>query len=116
MTAVVTPQDFGVPRKPWFFLQGSFWKEMCADPKKLAKAKLASAQEDDEAQYAGSDFFEAPDATHVAAMRNNRCVKVRKLRKEFKVDGKAMCAVNDVDFTMYEGEIFVLLGHNGAGM
>ena len=53
----VVPQDFGVPRKPWFFLQGSFWREMCADPRKLAAEKVLSGGEDDASQYQGSAFF-----------------------------------------------------------
>lgn len=38
-------------------------------------------------------------------------MKVRGLKKEFS--GKY--AVKGVDLTMYQGQIFALLGHNGAG-
>ena len=47
-----------------------------------------------------------------------KTIKIRGLKKEFKnaLDSSAsQLAVNNVDLTMYEGQIFVLLGHNGAG-
>ena len=47
-----------------------------------------------------------------------RVISLRSLRKEFTslVDKSATrLAVDGVDLTMYEGQIFVLLGHNGAG-
>ena len=39
-------------------------------------------------------------------------MRVRGLKKIFD-DGKE--AVSDTSMTMYEGQIFALLGHNGAG-
>jgi ATP-binding cassette subfamily A (ABC1) protein 3 len=39
-------------------------------------------------------------------------LRVRGLKKIFN-DGKE--AVSDTSMTMYEGQIFALLGHNGAG-
>lgn len=41
----------------------------------------------------------------------NECLKIRGLRKEF---GDKI-AVDNTDITMYQGQIFALLGHNGAG-
>jgi ABC-type multidrug transport system fused ATPase/permease subunit len=40
---------------------------------------------------------------------------VRGLRKEFDTPDGIKVAVAGVDMTMYEGQIFALLGHNGAG-
>ena len=42
-------------------------------------------------------------------------VRLMGLRKEFEVEGKPFVAVRDMAFDMYEGEVTVLLGHNGAG-
>ena len=48
-----------------------------------------------------------------------KVISIRNLRKEFVSDtldkSGARMAVDGVDLTMYEGQIFVLLGHNGAG-
>lgn len=40
---------------------------------------------------------------------------MRGLRKEFDTPDGVKKAVDGVDLTMYEGQIFALLGHNGAG-
>jgi ATP-binding cassette subfamily A (ABC1) protein 1 len=45
----------------------------------------------------------------------NRCLVIRRLRKTFSTpDGKNV-AVKGLNLSMYEGQIFALLGHNGAG-
>lgn len=47
-----------------------------------------------------------------------KTITIKNLRKEFSsvIDKTATrVAVDGVDLTMYEGQIFVLLGHNGAG-
>jgi len=62
-----------------------------------------------------ASFFEEPDNNLRAKEREGRCVSVQKLRKEFDTPDGTKVAVDDVDLTMYEGQIFVLLGHNGAG-
>lgn len=43
-----------------------------------------------------------------------RCVAVRGLTKEFDTPDGVKRAVDGVDLTMYEGQIFALLGHNGV--
>jgi len=45
-------------------------------------------------------------------LRDSDAFKVRNLRKVFK---NGTVAVDDLSLTMYEGQIFALLGHNGAG-
>ena len=42
-------------------------------------------------------------------------VDIRKLRKEFKTKHGTQIAVDSVTLKLYEGELFCLLGHNGAG-
>jgi ATP-binding cassette subfamily A (ABC1) protein 3 len=44
--------------------------------------------------------------------KNKQCVAIRKLNKTYP-NGKK--AVNDLSLTMYNSQIFALLGHNGAG-
>jgi ATP-binding cassette subfamily A (ABC1) protein 3 len=43
------------------------------------------------------------------------CVKVNMLSKVFETPDGPKVAVNKLDVMMYQGEIFVLLGHNEAG-
>ena len=42
-------------------------------------------------------------------------ITVRGLRKEYATPDGTLVAVAGLDLTMYEGQIFCLLGHNGAG-
>ena len=37
------------------------------------------------------------------------------MRKDFKTPDGTITAVDNLSLTMYEGQIFALLGHNGAG-
>lgn len=63
-------------------------------------------------------IVEAPDSHMTALEAAGRAISVRQLKKEFTstFDKTATrLAVAGVDLTMYEGQIFVLLGHNGAG-
>ena len=42
-------------------------------------------------------------------------IDIRRLRKEFEIDGTTRVAVNDINLKLYPDEVNVLLGHNGAG-
>jgi ABC-type multidrug transport system ATPase subunit len=112
----VVRQEFGVPRKKYFFLLPSFWKEEVFGISKT-QGGLGGFQDltDEESNNTDAQYFETVGIAQREMMKENKCVKVRNLRKVFHVDGKDFVAVNNVDFTMYRDEIFVLLGHNGAG-
>ena len=56
-------------------------------------------------------LFERVHGELLALEREDRCLAVKGLTKQF---GDKV-AVNHVNMTMYEGQIFCLLGHNGAG-
>ena len=43
------------------------------------------------------------------------CLKISGLTKEFTTGKSSLLAVNNLSLTMYKGQIFALLGHNGAG-
>jgi ATP-binding cassette subfamily A (ABC1) protein 3 len=58
----------------------------------------------------GPDYEPVPEN-----MRSKVGVKIRGLRKEFSRDGNDVVAVNSLDLNLYQGQCFVLLGHNGAG-
>ena len=62
-----------------------------------------------------SDVIEPTTAAHKQAEIANRCVKIDRLRKVFSTPAGPKTAVESLSLSMYEGEIFALLGHNGAG-
>merc|ERR1719426_306269 len=64
---------------------------------------------------ANPKFFEETSAVHAEMEKNGQCLMVRDLVKTFKAHGLTTRAVQGLSLTMYEGEIFCLLGHNGAG-
>lgn len=99
----VVKSDFGVS-KPWNFL--------C----KSKKARVANTGDkakllDSESNNQDARNFEAVSDQLKRQDKANQCLKVRGLVKTFGPKR----AVNGTDLTMYNGQIFALLGHNGAG-
>ena len=43
-------------------------------------------------------------------------IEVKNLVKTFNSRGKKITAVNDVSFNVFKGEIFGMIGPNGAGL
>ncbi|XP_024903052.1 ATP-binding cassette sub-family A member 3 [Pteropus alecto] len=96
----VFPGEYGVA-KPWnFFLLRSFW--FGEKPKK--KIETRQFYETTESKY-----FET-EPTHLVAG-----IQLQHLSKEFRVQNTTKIALKDLSLNLYEGQITVLLGHNGAG-
>jgi len=133
-------RDYGVPR-PWYFVvTPSYWREVVGlqpvpvvvqartagtwggfrPPSMLARA-LGFASNASDARAAGDDsqpdvsFVEAPDASLLAKAAANRTIELRALCREFSTPDGVKVAVDGLNLTMYEGQIFALLGQNGAG-
>ena len=86
----------------------------CYEASEQADASLPFFSEHDQTVDQNSANIEAPSADLAPLAK----VKVRGLRKEFPNLNPAappIVAVNNVSLDMYEGQIFALLGHNGAG-
>merc|ERR1719379_2207139 len=60
-------------------------------------------------------FFEETSTIHAEMESKGQCMMVRDLVKTFQAHGLTTYAVQGLSLTLYEGEIFCLLGHNGAG-
>lgn len=56
------------------------------------------------------DFEPVPETLRKQEV-TRECLKIKGLRKEFGTK----VAVDNSNITMYNGQIFALLGHNGAG-
>ncbi|XP_004691780.1 PREDICTED: ATP-binding cassette sub-family A member 3-like [Condylura cristata] len=96
----VFPGEYGVP-KPWnFFLLRSHWFGDTPAGKNEAK-------EFDET--VDNKYLEA-EPTHLLAG-----IQINHLHKVFQVQNATKVAVKDLSLNVYEGQITVLLGHNGAG-
>ncbi|KAL4693465.1 hypothetical protein H8957_002629 [Semnopithecus entellus] len=96
----VFPGSYGVP-KPWnFFLQRSYW--FVESPEK--KTEVSQFYEQMQSKY-----FEAEPTDLIAG------IQIKHLCKVFQGHNTTKVAVNDLSLNLYEGQITVLLGHNGAG-
>merc|ERR1719204_1572318 len=106
----VCPGKFGVKQPPCYFLSCSHYK--CRRRQKIELQPNLMNYGD----FERSDYYE------VRENDESKCigVAIRNLTKEY---GRGCCtsktqkklAVHDMSIDMFESEIFVLLGHNGAG-
>nr|XP_031543384.1 ATP-binding cassette sub-family A member 3-like [Vicugna pacos] len=96
----VFPGEYGVS-KPWnFFLLPSYWFGEKSEAKKETREIY---------KITGSKYFEAEPSDLVAG------IQAKHLCKEFREKNTTKIAVKDLTLNLYEGQITILLGHNGAG-
>jgi len=116
----VMPKEFGT-RLPWYFpVSPAYWKKtLCGSRGRagglgMEEALLPSGVRDEDDD---DSFQHSPDVESVPPEMESRVgIKIRKLYKEFPSHtSEPFKAVNQLDLNMYQGQIFVLLGHNGAG-
>uniref|UniRef100_F6U7N4 ATP binding cassette subfamily A member 3 n=1 Tax=Xenopus tropicalis TaxID=8364 RepID=F6U7N4_XENTR len=100
----VMPGDYGVPQ-PWYFcFLPSYW---CGTPR-LVEGLEKEDDEDPEKALKG-EYLEEEPSDLVPGIR------IKHLTKVYHASGKKRIAVRDLTLNMYEGQVTVLLGHNGAG-
>ena len=100
--------EYGVAL-PWYFpFQPSYW---CPRPTKLAE------QEVREDELPASSVMEQVVFADGEQRSHQLGVRIRKLCKEFRTDKSLppFKAVDNLSVDLYTGQIFALLGHNGAG-
>nr|QNH67926.1 ATP-binding cassette transporter subfamily A member 5 X3 [Brachionus plicatilis] len=94
--------EYGRAKSPIFFLKPSFWfnQKRIEDKTKLTEVNVR--QQDCEPV---NDEF-----------KNKIALKIKNLVKKFKNEkGIEYNAIDDLDLTVYSGQITAILGHNGAG-
>ncbi|XP_035828704.1 phospholipid-transporting ATPase ABCA7 [Aplysia californica] len=99
----VFPGEYGIPRKPWFFIQKSFWMGTI-DRQKQDRMDVEMSVED--FRDNSGNMEKDPTGRKVG-------VSVRNLRKVYNKGDKV--AVDGLSINFYEGQITSFLGHNGAG-
>ncbi|XP_034369378.1 phospholipid-transporting ATPase ABCA3-like isoform X1 [Arvicanthis niloticus] len=96
----VFPGEYGVP-KPWnFFMMHSYW---FGEPTQQ-NPEITQFYEGVENKY-----FEAEPTDLTAG------IQIKHLHKVFQENNTTKVAIKDLSLNFYEGQITVLLGHNGAG-
>uniref|UniRef100_A0A8C8UED2 ATP-binding cassette, sub-family A member 16 n=1 Tax=Peromyscus maniculatus bairdii TaxID=230844 RepID=A0A8C8UED2_PERMB len=92
----VFPGQCDVPQPWYFFLMRSYW---------FGKPKIQKTAEETKCFPIVHNCFEAEPTNLVAG------IQIKRLYKEFRNKP----AVSNLSLNVYEGQITVLLGHNGAG-
>ncbi|XP_031243982.1 ATP-binding cassette sub-family A member 3-like isoform X2 [Mastomys coucha] len=96
----VFPGEYGVP-KPWnFFMMHSYW---------FGEAAQQKPETTQFCERVESKYFEAEPIDLTAG------IQIKHLHKVFQENNTTKAAIKDLSLNMYEGQITVLLGHNGAG-
>ncbi|KAL4509467.1 hypothetical protein ABPG73_022683 [Tetrahymena malaccensis] len=107
----VVKNDYGTQREPLFFINW-IWKK---NPKNNSQIFSSTQKKNDEEMNASQneiDFCSAKYKEEFLNIQNlSVSVKVRDLVKKFG----DFTAVDHLSLTLYEKQIFCLLGHNGAG-
>lgn len=109
----IIPNEFGFRRKPWFFLQPSYW---C--PKQAHDPEQFSLIGGDEFEGTQADATPQTENMEVVSpeFRKKNMLRIYNLKKTYKTkEKKEVNAVDGFSLDIYEGQITALLGHNGAG-
>eukprot|EP01022_Parablepharisma_sp_SALTPOND_P028453 TRINITY_DN70995_c0_g1_i1.p1 TRINITY_DN70995_c0_g1~~TRINITY_DN70995_c0_g1_i1.p1 ORF type:complete len:771 (+),score=42.77 TRINITY_DN70995_c0_g1_i1:1465-3777(+) len=103
----VLPGVGGVRRPLHFFLTKSYWFPNERSEVAVENNALIPTKETTE-----GEVFEPVDAGLKAQEDTGDCLTIKGMTKIYG-DGKL--AVNNVSLNIYKGQVFILLGHNGAG-
>nr|XP_042138721.1 phospholipid-transporting ATPase ABCA3-like isoform X4 [Peromyscus maniculatus bairdii] len=96
----VFPGEYGVP-KPWnFFMTHSYW---------FGDTPQTNPEITQFHETIQSKYFEAEPADLMPG------IQIKHLHKVFQENNTTKIAIEDLSLNIYEGQITVLLGHNGAG-
>jgi ABC-type multidrug transport system ATPase subunit len=113
----VVPSQWGIKESPLFFLTSEYWTRGSSGAGAGGSDKLAAApQVESIGNPVGAGVHIDETTVEMEQMRrDHKCIDIKNLRKTFPTPDGEFVAVNDLNMTMFEGQIFSLLGHNGAG-
>ena len=106
----VLPSEYGTQMPFYFVFQPSFWfgVEIIHTDQSLEDPLLAMTESDQTKIESVTEELKSQED-------DERCLTIRNLRKVFKTTAEDKVAVECLNLTVYEGQVTVLLGHNGAG-
>ncbi|KAF4688251.1 (ABC) transporter [Perkinsus olseni] len=110
----VVPHEYRATRKFYFLFTRSFWREMAGkdDDESQSRGLTTDTVPSEVSSVTIDEGIEKPKGELQGKLeRDGQVVRIRDLKVEFG----NFRAVDGLDLTMYRDELFVLLGHNGAG-
>jgi ABC-type Na+ transport system ATPase subunit NatA len=111
----ILPTEYGT-QLPWYYPITSVRDLFCGAPSPSG----SDAEEPllNDLSFVGTNVGakEEPVSADLSSQINeDRSLSIRNLRKVFQTTGEDRVAVDKLNLDLYEGQITVLLGHNGAG-
>ena len=105
----VLPSEYGTSL-PWHFPISMWCQSKNSSKDDLAEPLLSNA----EAEVTQNVKKEAIDTDLASQIGEHRSLSIHNLKKVFKTTAEDRVAVNNLNLDMFEGQITVLLGHNGG--
>ncbi|XP_035448265.1 cholesterol transporter ABCA5 isoform X1 [Spodoptera frugiperda] len=102
----VIPSEYGIKQKPWFCLLPSFWLGS-----RRGRVSAVHFHSNGEAAAHNKDIEPVP-----RELQDKEAIRIVGLQKSFRHCRKPeIKAIDNIDLSIYEGQITAVLGHNGAG-
>nr|XP_049698966.1 cholesterol transporter ABCA5 [Helicoverpa armigera] len=102
----VIPSEYGIKQKPWFCLLPSFWIGS-----RRGRVSAVHFHSNGEAASHNKDIEPVP-----RELQDKEAIRIVGLQKSFRHCRKPeIKAIDNIDLSIYEGQITAVLGHNGAG-
>lgn len=124
----IFPSEFGSPRPFYFIFLPSYWFEgitlnslqrfespFYRDYSRLNSSEIEMTVHATNTSNQDSKYFEKVSNDLLQQSQDMRCISIQGLGKVFQTTGGERVAVDNLNAEMYEGQVTVLLGHNGAG-
>ena len=108
----VLPKEYGTRQPFYFFLTPKWWCGSSHNVQDNDDGQERLIEDEDNENISNHKDFESISPTLRELEKTEDCMKVRNLRKVYD-NGKV--AVKNISLTIYNSQIFALLGHNGAG-
>ncbi|KAL8619566.1 hypothetical protein ACOMHN_019622 [Nucella lapillus] len=100
---IVIPNEYRLPRKPWFCFTPSYWR--------------GRRGEDSDLDVIPCDVPEGPHIEPMSETQSEvRAIRIRDISKKFSSgEIEPVYGLNGLDLDIYEGQVTCVLGHPGAG-
>ena len=112
---LVLPKEFGTRLSPCFMCNKAYWAECCGGSVAVGVENSLQPPVMPQSPVDSVHGVEPLGPSEVLLQAERKGIEISGLRKEFNTPDGQLVAVDRLSLSMVEGQIFALLGHNGAG-